>query len=57
MNATERRNDLIMAASFAKTLARLVATLDEPEICDEQLLFDLLALADRAEDALQQIDA
>lgn len=55
MNAVERRNDLLLAASFANTLARLVANL--PEVCDEPLLLELLALADRAEDALEQIDA
>jgi hypothetical protein len=52
MNAVERRNDLLSAASLANTLARLVANLDDPEIGGEHLLLDLLALADRAEQAL-----
>jgi hypothetical protein len=53
VNAVERRNDLLLTASFANTLARLVA--NYPEICDEPFLLELLALADRAEEALQQI--
>jgi flagellar biosynthesis regulator FlbT len=54
MDPVERRNDLLLAASFANTLARLVANFDDPEICDEHLLLELLALADRAEEALAQ---
>ena len=52
MKAVERRNGLLLTASFANTLARLVASLDDPEIGDEHLLLELLALADRAEEAL-----
>jgi hypothetical protein len=42
--------------SFASTLARLASSLDDPEICDEQMLLELLALADRAEEALRRLD-
>ena len=54
MEAVERRNDLLLTASFATTLARLAANLGDPEICDEQLLLELLSLADRAEEALRR---
>lgn len=57
VNALEQRNELILTASFAKTLAQLGAGLDDPELCDEQLLLDLLSLADRAEEALERLDA
>ena len=52
MDALERRNGLMVTASFARTLARVAAELDDSEICDEAGLLDLLALADRAEEAL-----
>ncbi len=52
MDAVERRNDLLLTASFAGTLARVASAVDDPEICDEALLLELLALADRAEEAL-----
>jgi hypothetical protein len=54
MNAVERNNDLLLTASFANTLARLLANL--PEICDEPFLLELLELADRAEEALGKPD-
>ena len=54
MEAVERRNDLLLTASFATPLARLAANLGDPEICDEQLLLELLSLADRAEEALRR---
>lgn len=53
MDALERRNDLMVTAAFARSLARVAAALDE-ELCDEAVLLELLALADRAEDALQR---
>jgi hypothetical protein len=53
MNALDQRNELLLTASFASTLARLAASLGDPAICDEQLLLELLALADRAERALR----
>lgn len=53
--AAERRNDLLLTASLANTLARLAAGLDDPSLCDEHLLLELLALADRAEEALGQL--
>lgn len=52
MEALQRRNDLMVTAAFARTLARLAAALDDAEICDEAVLLELLALADRAEEAL-----
>jgi hypothetical protein len=57
VNALELRNELMLTASFAKTLAQLAAGLDDPELCDEQLLLELLSLADRAEKALDRLDA
>jgi hypothetical protein len=42
----------MVTASFARTLARVAAELDDSEICDEAGLLELLALADRAEEAL-----
>lgn len=42
----------MVTAAFARTLARLAAALDDAEICDEAVLLELLALADRAEEAL-----
>jgi hypothetical protein len=40
-----------MTAAFARTLARLAASLEDSAICDEAVLLELLALADRAEEA------
>ena len=57
MNALERRNDLMLTASLAYALARLGAKLEDPALCDEHLLLELLALADRAEEALGQLKA
>jgi hypothetical protein len=48
----KRRNDLVVTAAFARTLARVAAGLDDSEVCDEAVLLELLALADRAEEAL-----
>ena len=42
----------MVTAAFARTLARVAAGLDDSEICDEAGLLELLALADRAEEAL-----
>lgn len=56
VNTVEQRNDLLLTASFANTLARLAANLGDPEICDEDMLLDLLSLADRAEEAVRQLD-
>ena len=55
MDALQRRNELVVTAAFARTLARLAAALDD-EVCDEALLLELLALADRAEMALDSIE-
>lgn len=52
MGALKRRNDLMVTAAFARTLARVAAGLDDSEVCDESVLLELLALADRAEEAL-----
>lgn len=43
-------------ASFASTLARLGAALDNPDVCDQHLLLELLSLADRAEEALARME-
>lgn len=56
LDAPERRNELLLAASFASTLARLGAALDDPDICDDHLLLELLSLADRAENALGRVE-
>lgn len=48
----ERRNDLLLTATLARTVAQVASALDDPNICDSALLIDLLALADRAEQAL-----
>lgn len=56
MDALQRHRDLVVTAAFARTLARLAASLEDSEICDEALLLELLALADRAEDALNSIE-
>lgn len=53
----KRRNDLMVTAAFARNLARIAAGLDDPEVCDDPLLLELLALADRAEEALSPADA
>jgi hypothetical protein len=50
-----RKNELILTTSFATALARVAANLDDPEVCDEHLLFELLALGDRAEEALARL--
>ena len=55
VEALSRQNDLIMTAALANTLARLAASLEDAAICDEALLLELLALADRAEDALRPL--
>ena len=57
MDAVKRSNDLMMTAAFARTLARVAAGLDDWEVCDEVLLLELLALADRAEEALSPADS
>ena len=54
MNGIEQRNDLMLTASFANTLARIASRLDDASVCDETLLLELLALADRAEEALKR---
>jgi hypothetical protein len=46
------RDELLLTASLARALAQVAAALDDPEVCDSHLLFELLALADRAELAL-----
>jgi hypothetical protein len=51
-----RRNELILTKSFAATLARVAASLDDPEVCDEHLLLELLALGDRAEESLARLN-
>jgi hypothetical protein len=56
LDALERRNDLLLMASFASTLARLGAALDNPDVCDQHLLLELLSLADRAEEALARME-
>lgn len=56
MDALQRRNDLMVVAAFARTLARLAASLDDGQICDEAVLLELLALADRAEEALTALE-
>ena len=56
VDALERRNGLLLTASFASTLARVAAALDDPDVCDEHLLLELLALADRAQEALARIE-
>jgi hypothetical protein len=52
VDALERKHDLMVTAAFARTLARVAAGLDDSKICDEAGLLELLALADRAEEAL-----
>ena len=47
----------MLTASLAYALARLGAKLEDPALCDEHLLLELLALADRAEEALGQLKA
>lgn len=56
MDALQRRNDLMVTVAFARTLARVAAALDDPSICDDAVLLELLALADRAEEALGPAD-
>lgn len=57
VNGLDRRNDLMLTASFARTLAHIAAGLDDSAICDEATLLELLALADRAEDALSPAES
>jgi flagellar biosynthesis regulator FlbT len=57
VDAVNRKNDLMVTAAFARTLARLAAELDDSEICDEAVLLELLALADRAEEALKAVES
>lgn len=52
MDAVERKQELMVTAAFARTLARVAAGLEDSEICDEAGLLELLSLADRAEAAL-----
>lgn len=47
----------MVTAALAGKLAQVAATLDDPEICDEAGLFELLALADRAEAALSTTES
>jgi hypothetical protein len=56
VKALGSRNDLLLTMSFANNLARLASSLGDPEICDEQMLLELLALADRAEEAVRRLD-
>lgn len=56
MDALQQRNELMVTAAFARTLARVAAALDDTEICDEHLLLELLALADRAEEVLEALE-
>jgi hypothetical protein len=46
------RNDLLLTATLARTVAQVASALNDPDICDSDLLIELLALADRAEQAL-----
>jgi hypothetical protein len=48
----EARNGLLLTASLARTLAQIASALDDPDLCDSPLLYELLALADRAEGKL-----
>lgn len=57
VDAVNRKNDLMVTAAFARTLARVAAELDDSEICDEAGLLELLALADRAEEALKTVES
>ena len=57
MDAVERKQELMVTAAFARTLARVAAGLDDSAICDEAGLLELLALADRAEEALTSAEA
>ncbi len=57
VDALKRRNDLMVTAAFARTLARVAAGLDDSEICDEAVLLELLALADRAEEAVSPTES
>ena len=52
MDTLKRRHDLMMTAAFARTLAGLASGLEDSDVCDEAVLLELLALADRAEEAL-----
>jgi hypothetical protein len=52
VDTLKRRNDLLVTAAFARTLARIASGLDDAHVCDEAVLLELLALADRAEEAL-----
>jgi hypothetical protein len=47
--AGSSRDELLLTTALARTLAQVAAALDDPEVCDSHLLFELLALADRAE--------
>ena len=48
----ERHNNLLLTASLARTVAQIASALEDPEVCDSHLLYELLALSDRAEEAL-----
>lgn len=48
----ERHNNLLLTASLARTLAQVASALEDPDLCDSHLLYELLALSDRAEEAL-----
>jgi hypothetical protein len=48
----DTRNGLLLTASFARTLAQIASALEDPDICDSPLLYELLALGDRAEQRL-----
>jgi hypothetical protein len=56
VKASTRRHGLLLTASFARTLARVAAGLDDAEVCDQAGLLELLSLADRAEAALNVLE-
>ena len=44
--------NLLLTATLARKVAQVAAALDDSDLCDSHLLYDLLALADRAEERL-----
>jgi len=48
----EKHNNLLLTAALARKVAQVASALDDPAICDSHLLYELLALADRAEEGL-----
>ena len=45
--------NLLLTATLARKVAQVAAALDDPDLCDSHLLYELLALADRAEEELR----